>query len=190
MLMYESPFMQHWLPQWLGVGRQQDIVKANTDSNQCCHVASLGHNELSSLTVLRSKHMLVHFNFRVRFRSEIYLILWKLKGSILSVWKKEVISVNSGSTHWGRDKMAAISQTTFSNTFFACKCMTFTSGFTEVYLWVFIYWILLMGIHIANEIFHHRYTITFEKGNISITSIYHSKYNKDTLKQVKIILQI
>ena len=43
-LMYESPFMQHWLPQWLGAGRQQYIAKANADANQLCHVASLGHN--------------------------------------------------------------------------------------------------------------------------------------------------
>ena len=50
MLMYESPLMQHWHPQWLGADRQQDIAKANADPNQCCHVASLGHNELRSVS--------------------------------------------------------------------------------------------------------------------------------------------
>ena len=125
MLMYESPFMQHWLPQWLGADGQQYIAKANADANQRCHVRSLGH-------CLEVKAHVSAFQFQVRFRSEIYLILWKLKGSILPVWMKEFISVSSGLTHWGRDKMAAISQTTFSHAFFACKCMTFTSGFTEV----------------------------------------------------------
>ena len=35
-------------------------------------------------------------------------------------------------THWGRDKMAAISQTTFSNTFLEWKYMNFAYDFTEV----------------------------------------------------------
>ena len=35
-------------------------------------------------------------------------------------------------THWGRDKMAAIFQTTFSNGFFEWKCMNFDYHFTGV----------------------------------------------------------
>ena len=35
-------------------------------------------------------------------------------------------------THWGRNKMAAIFQTTFSNAFFEWKCMNFDWNFTEI----------------------------------------------------------
>ena len=35
-------------------------------------------------------------------------------------------------THWGRDKMDAISQTTLSNAFLEWKCFNFDSNFTEI----------------------------------------------------------
>ena len=37
---------QHWSRWWLGAIRQQAITWANADSELCCHIASLGHNEL------------------------------------------------------------------------------------------------------------------------------------------------
>ena len=36
---------QHWFRQWLGAIRQQAITWANVDTDLCCHIASLGHNE-------------------------------------------------------------------------------------------------------------------------------------------------
>ena len=44
--------------------------------------------------------------------------------SVIALWS---------STHWGWDKMANISQTTFSNAFFEWKCVNFDLDFTEVY---------------------------------------------------------
>ena len=35
-----------WFREWLGVVRQQAFTLANVDPNQCCHMMSLGHNEL------------------------------------------------------------------------------------------------------------------------------------------------
>ena len=39
---------QHWFGQWLGAVRQQAITWANFDPDPWRHVASLGHNELTS----------------------------------------------------------------------------------------------------------------------------------------------
>ena len=39
---------QHWLRSWIGVVRQQAIIWADVDHGLCCHMASLGHNELTS----------------------------------------------------------------------------------------------------------------------------------------------
>ena len=38
---------QHWFRQWLGAVRQQAITWANVDPDLCCHMASLGHHELT-----------------------------------------------------------------------------------------------------------------------------------------------
>ena len=37
---------QHWFGDWLGALRQQAITWKGVDSDQCRHMASLGHNEL------------------------------------------------------------------------------------------------------------------------------------------------
>ena len=37
---------QHWFRWWLGAVRQQAITRANVNPDRCCHMASLGHNEL------------------------------------------------------------------------------------------------------------------------------------------------
>ena len=37
---------QHWLKLWLVAIRQQAIAWTNVDLDLCCHVSSLGHNEL------------------------------------------------------------------------------------------------------------------------------------------------
>ena len=39
---------QHWFGYWLGAVRQQAITWANVDLDPCCHMVSLGHNELKS----------------------------------------------------------------------------------------------------------------------------------------------
>ena len=54
---------KHWFRQWLGTVRQHAIPWTNVYPDLCCHMVSLGHNEL---------------------------------------------------THWGREKVAAVSQTTLS----------------------------------------------------------------------------
>ena len=41
---------QHWFRYWLGAWWHQAITWANVDPNLCCHMASLGHNELISVT--------------------------------------------------------------------------------------------------------------------------------------------
>ena len=46
---------QHWFRWWLGAVRQQAITWANVDPDLCCHMASLGHSELSSAFVLRKR---------------------------------------------------------------------------------------------------------------------------------------
>ena len=53
-------------------------------------------------------------------------------------------NVPMGLTHWGRDKMAAISQTILSNTFSWMKMLQFDGNFTEV---------LFLGVQIT--IFYH-----------------------------------
>ena len=38
---------QRWFRKWLGADRHQAITRANVDWDQCCHMVSLGPNELT-----------------------------------------------------------------------------------------------------------------------------------------------
>ena len=44
----------HWFRWWLGAIKHQAITLMNVDPNLCCHMASLGHNEL--ICLFRSYH--------------------------------------------------------------------------------------------------------------------------------------
>ena len=43
---------QDWFMQWLGAVRQQAITWSNVDPDLCCHIVSLGHNELTHCSLV------------------------------------------------------------------------------------------------------------------------------------------
>ena len=42
---------RHWFGEWLGAVRQQAITWASVDLDLCCHMTSLGHNEINHWSV-------------------------------------------------------------------------------------------------------------------------------------------
>ena len=46
---------QHWFRKWLGAVRHQAITWVNVDRDLCCHMASLGHNDLRWVTTKKQK---------------------------------------------------------------------------------------------------------------------------------------
>ena len=89
----------------------------------CYHILKSMHNR---------KHITIPSRIALQTRGSCDL-LTKLQARVsISDWRPLGSSVNISYadiicclTHWGRDKMAAIFQTTFSNGFFLIKCMNF-----------------------------------------------------------------
>ena len=73
-------------------------------------------------------------------------IVWdnSLHIQVLNYWRKTVIRARCLLTHWGRDNMAAIFQTTFSNAFSWMKMFKFRLRFhPRVQLTIFQHWFRL-----------------------------------------------
>ena len=72
---------QHWFRQWPGADRQQAITWANVDSDRCCLMASLGHNELTGvlawcLPIPGSFYLQMLTEFRTMTRNYIHSSIW------------------------------------------------------------------------------------------------------------------
>ena len=150
--------------------RQQVITWANVDPDTCCHMVPLGHNDLThwgwnkiknilqtfSKAYILTKIIQLWFKFQVCSWGSKWHELRLGSGNDLShvpslnQWYPcsltcYVSSVLNELTHWGQDKMDAISQTTFSNAFswmkmYECRLRFHWSLFLGFELTIFQHW--------------------------------------------------
>ena len=139
---------QHWLRQRFSAINQHVITWASVDPDRCRHMALFDHNELSDISSLSHKFRLnlwrAKSEFKLRQNSTpsqtpcgwIHAVPCTLKTSVK--WTPLL-------THWGRDKKAAISQTTLWNAFSWMKILEFRlrfqwSLFLRVQLTIIQHW--------------------------------------------------
>ena len=91
----------------------------------------------STITAFRDSQLNIHGQ-KVKLNAvQSFYTTWSIFSEILTLeWPKfylwsDMLHANHLLTHWGWDKMAAISQTAFSNAFLKWKCMNCDQDFTE-----------------------------------------------------------
>ena len=86
-------------------------------------------HSFGGLVVYRNKHFNKHLS--VQWKKDTLALIWRRPNADIIIGKRRLHSYIwlSLKTHWGRDKMAAISQTTFSNEFSWMKMYEFRLRF-------------------------------------------------------------
>ena len=155
--------MTHFMPQWvnsLWFSEAQQICGSTLAQlmtccslmapghylNQCWHISmvqwiSSQDNFTRDAPPLNISYLKSHSNLAVTNE----LTSSKLRNHITGKWTP-VAGFRNRLTHWGRDKMAAIFQTIFSNTFSWMKMYEFLLRF---------HWSLFLSVQLT--IFHHRF---------------------------------
>ena len=131
-----SLISQHWFRRWIGAIRQQAIIWANVDPQ------SLGHNKLRHIplrfqgyneigTRQNCKEKIIQDLWTVSQINTKYILIttnWYLWLFFLMSHQSTYCSAKQ-LTHWGREKMAAFSQTTLSKAFSWMEILEFRLKF-------------------------------------------------------------